>query len=69
MGLPGAGHYGVTMKILYIENYLTNRVGIYLIFSGIYVFLKSFKSSATIYNPQVPKSKYPISHIFVKTLY
>ena len=61
-------HKGKSVKILYIENYLTYRVGAYLILSGIYEFLKTFKASATIYKPQAPKSTYPIFHISVKDL-
>ena len=61
-------HKGRSVKILYTKNYLTYRVGVYLILSRIYVFLKTFKASATIYNQQAPKSTYPISHIFVKSL-
>ena len=61
-------HKGRSVKILYIENHLTYRVGAYLILGGIYVFLKTFKASATIYNSQAPKSTYSTSHIFVKSL-
>ena len=61
-------HKSRSVKILYIENCMSDRVGAYLILSAIYVFLKIFKASATIYNPQATKSTYPISHIFVKCL-
>ena len=59
-------HKSRSVKILYIKNDLTYRDGEYFILSGIYVFLKTFKASATVYNPQAPKSLYFISHIFVK---
>ena len=36
------------MKTLYIENYLPYRIGVYLILSGRYIFLKCFKGSALI---------------------
>ena len=41
-------HKGRSMKTLYIENCLTYKVGGYLILSGRYIFLKSFKGSALI---------------------
>ena len=61
----------ISEDLIYPE--LTYRVGAYLInlifiLSERYVFLKSLKGSATIYNPQAPKSTYPVSHIFVKSL-
>ena len=58
----------ISEDFIYRELSNIYRVGAYLILSGIYVFLKTFKASATIYNPQAPKSTYPISHIFVKSL-
>ena len=61
-------HKGRSVKILYIENYLTYRVGAYLILRGRYGFLKSFEGSATICNPQVSESTDPIAHIFIKNL-
>ena len=61
-------HKGKSVKILYIENYLTYRVGAYLILCGRYGFLKSFEGSATICNPQVSESTDPIAHIFIKNL-